>query len=199
MKAWIFAGALSVMAFASAVQASGQALAGDKPAASCPESSDPERQLALAMKLAAGDGMENNDAVARQCLAAAAGAGVPRVQLELALFLLHGKGGPVDTAGARHWLDRAAASGSETAARIRAELDGTTVAPDTASAPQPAAVPTRCRDTDEPERQLELAMKFTSGDGMRRNETTARACLTKAAEAGLPRAQLELALFLLQG
>jgi TPR repeat protein len=201
MRACALGSALFILLLTGALsQAPAQTAPGNAGAATgpCAQTDDPARQLDLAMQFAAGRGVAKNEATARECLAAAAAGGSERAQLELGLFLLQGKGGPVDMPGARYWLERAASSGSQAAARVRAELEQSAAARQQTVSPQPVPAD-RCGGGEDADRQLELAMKHASGDGVPKDEAVARACLFKAAEAGSQRAQLELGLYLLQG
>jgi TPR repeat protein len=149
------------------------------------------------MKRATGDGVPKDEAAARACLLEAAEGGSQRAQLELGLYLLQGRGGPADPSGARLWLGRAAESGSQEAAKLRDEIERSAPTSQAATSNQTPAV-TGC-DSGPPEALLALATKLSTGDGVQQDLAKARLCLTTAAERGLPRAQLELAVFMLNG
>src|SRR4051794_21762395 len=56
-----------------------------------------------------------------------------------------------------------------------------------------------CAQTNDPARQLDLALRFAAGRDVPKDDAMARRCLAAAAAAGSERAQLELGLYLLQG
>lgn len=72
---------------------------------------DPRGPFGLAAMLRAGDGVDRDDAMARDLFTRAAEMGHPRAMAELAAMLRDGLGGPADPAGALRWTRTAAARG----------------------------------------------------------------------------------------
>src|SRR5262249_20018473 len=89
-------------------------------------------------------------------------------------------------AEAAEWLRKASAAGDEMAAKLLTELLRSQT-----SQPRPltklAAGQLKCETTDDPQQQLELAFEYARVS----RDSEARRCVEMAAEAGLPRAQLE--------
>jgi TPR repeat protein len=118
---------------------------------------------------------------ARRLQKQAAENGIVDAQFELSLLLAQGLGGPVDTRGARRWEERAAKAGHPRACLNRGARLARARRPDYAAVAQWY---TRAADGGSAEAAARLCKMHLVGQGVARDQATARGWYARAAALG---------------
>lgn len=140
-----------------------------------------DAQYRLGLAYFRGDGVDKNLATARRLQRAAAEQGVVDAQFELSLLLAQGLGGKVDTLAARRWEDKAAEAGHPRACLNRAARLAGGKRPDLVEVARWYA---RAAQAGSAEAAARLCKMHLAGQGVKRNEKTARRWFVRAAELG---------------
>lgn len=128
-----------------------------------------------------GQGVERDLATARRLQREAAERGVVDAQFELSLLLAQGLGGKVDARAARRWEDKAAEAGHPRACLNRAVRLARGRLPDFGEAARWYA---RAAEAGNAEAAARLCKMHLAGQGVERNEKTARRWFDRAAQLG---------------